>query len=302
VRGRLKKFKESPPFLSRHAQDRLIGDTIFPGSAEVSLMPFKATTYNVLATAYINPGWYAGVSPELLDPAWRVPALVRHVEELGADLLCLQEVEKTVFAVFVERLGALGYEGRYEKKGAGRPDGCATFFRKELFSEVQSQRLQYHDRGPGRPTDSGHIALLLCLRHEGRLLGVANTHIRWDGPGTPREEQVGYRQVEELLEACARQIPPCDGWLICGDFNRTPEEEAVTAMRRAGFGFAHADRLRLRSCVANGRAQLIDFLFHNAALRSRPMESPALTDGTLLPAREQPSDHIALVADFAWEP
>src|SRR5262249_45986520 len=64
-----------------------------PRLPEVREMAFRAATYNVLATAYIKPEWYAGVPPELLKPSWRVPALVRQVESLDADLLCLQEVE-----------------------------------------------------------------------------------------------------------------------------------------------------------------------------------------------------------------
>src|SRR5262245_20302521 len=108
-------------------------------------MPLKAATYNVLATAYIKPEWYRGVPPNLLSPAWRVPALVRHVESLGADLVCLQEVENEVFAALNQRLKLLGYEGHYEKKGRGRPDGCATFFRTSVFTQLQLLRLDYQD-------------------------------------------------------------------------------------------------------------------------------------------------------------
>ncbi len=262
-------------------------------------MPFKAATWNILATAYIRREWYPGIRPEVLDPARRVPALASHAAALDADLLCLQEVEKDVFAVLEGRLGLLGYAGYYEKKSKGRPDGCATFFRKEVFAFRGSQRLDYHDRGDGRE-DSGHVALLLALEYGGRLLGVANTHIRWDRPDVPRDEQVGFRQVTELLEACARFIPPCAGWLVCGDFNRTPDDEAVAAMRRAGFAFAHAGRPHVLSAATNGRAKLIDYLFHSATLRSRPIDPPAINDGTLLPSPEQPSDHLALLADVEW--
>src|SRR5688572_6528119 len=88
---------------------------------------FTVATYNVLATAYIKPEWYPGVSDHLLRAETRVPALVRHVEALGADVLCLQEVEPDVFAALGDRLGPLGYAGYYQQKGRNRPDGCATF-------------------------------------------------------------------------------------------------------------------------------------------------------------------------------
>jgi len=41
-------------------------------------------------------------------------------------------------------------------------------------------------------------------------------------------------------------------------------------------------------------------VFHAAGLRPRPLEPPIVTDGTKLPSPEQPSDHHALVAEFAW--
>ena len=71
-------------------------------------------------------------------------------------------------------------------------------------------------------------------------------------------------------------------------------------MRGAGYSFAHADRPHIRSAVANGRAKLIDYVFHTAGLRARALDPPAVTDDTKLPSPDQPSDHLALVAEFDW--
>jgi mRNA deadenylase 3'-5' endonuclease subunit Ccr4 len=263
-------------------------------------MSFTVATYNVLATAYINPQWYPGVPEHLLQPETRVPALVRHVEALGADVLCLQEVEPDVFAVLNERLQPLGYAGHFEQKGRNRPDGCATFVRTAAFAVRRAYRLEYRDRETGPEAHSGHVALLLALERDGPLLGVANTHVRWMAPDAPREAQVGFRQVEELIAACRGFDPRCRDWIACGDFNYTADSAGVGAMRDAGYTFAHADRPRVRSAVANGRAKLIDYLFHTAGLRSRALDPPAVADDTKLPSPEQPSDHLALVAEFDW--
>ena len=263
-------------------------------------MPFTVTTYNILASAYIKPEWYAGVPEHLLRPESRVPAVARHVAALDADVLCLQEVEPDVFAALTAHLEPLGYAGRYEQKGRNRPDGCATFFRTGTFALRRAHRLEYRDRESGAESHSGHVALLLSLEHDGHLLGIANTHVRWAAPDTPRNEQVGYRQVEELIEACRRFEPPCRDWVVCGDFNYTPSTDAVQAMRDAGYTFAHAERPDLRSAVANGRAKLIDYVFHTAGLRSRPLDPAPISDDTQLPSPDQPSDHLALVAHFDW--
>lgn len=263
-------------------------------------MPFTVATYNVLATAYVKPDYLPGVPEHLLRPEWRVPALVGHVAALDADILCLQEVEPDVFAALEQRLGPLGYAGRYERKGKNKPDGCATFFRHGTFALREARRVEYRDRERGPDDHSGQIAALLTLEHEGHLFGVANTHVRWQSPDTPRDQNVGLREVTELVEACRGFDPPCRDWVVCGDFNFRPDSEVVAVMRDAGFRFAHAELTDARSAVANGRAKLIDYVFHTAGLRSRALAPPAITDETLLPSPDQPSDHLPLVAEFDW--
>jgi mRNA deadenylase 3'-5' endonuclease subunit Ccr4 len=263
-------------------------------------MSFEIVTYNVLATAYLDRGDYSAVPPELLYPDWRIPVLVKHISDLDADLLCLQEVEADVFGALDSGLSPHGYEGRYEPKGHGKPDGCAVFWRTSAFALRAARRLEYHDCENGPIEHSGHVALLLALEHEGRLLGVADTHLRWDKPGTPRAKQVGYRQATELLDACKRFEPACVGWLICGDFNRRPNSEVVSAFREAGYEYAHAGRPHVRSVVANHRAGLIDYIFHTDTLQSRPFDPPEVSDSTVLPAVGQPSDHLALTAEIEW--
>jgi mRNA deadenylase 3'-5' endonuclease subunit Ccr4 len=263
-------------------------------------MPFTAATYNVLATAYLGRGDYSAVPEGLLDPAYRLDALVRHVAGLDADILCLQEVEAAAFVALKAGLGFLGYAGRLELKGRGKPDGCATFYRTARFALRRAVRLDYRDSEKGPGEHSGFVALLLALEAEGRVLGVANTHLRWDRPGTPRDEQVGHRQAAELLGKCGGFDPPCDGWVVCGDFNRGPSSDVVATLRQAGFEFAHAGRPHVRSAVAKGRASLIDYLFHTKSLTARPVDPPPISGRTVLPSAEQPSDHLALLAEFSW--
>jgi len=86
--------------------------------------------------------------------------------------------------------------------------------------------------------------------------------------------------------------------MVCGDFNRTPDSEVVTVMREAGYDDAHAGRPDARSAVANGKAKLIDYIFCSRELRARPIDPPVIGDDTCLPSQEQPSDHLALVAEI----
>lgn len=262
-------------------------------------MALRITTYNVLATAYLAHGRYQ-TPAELLRPERRQAAVTERVAALGADVICLQEVEPRVYAALGARLASLGSVGTFCPKGCGRPDGCATFVRTAAAAMREWARVEYADdgAGPGRP--SGTVALLTVLEYAGRALGVANTHLRWDAPGTPAEAQLAPRQAAQLLAEVRRSGVPAGAWVLCGDFNQEADGPACAALRSAGFEPAHADRPHVRTCAANGRARLIDFVFVGPALAAAPLDPPPLADDAVLPSATEPSDHLPLLAEVAW--
>jgi mRNA deadenylase 3'-5' endonuclease subunit Ccr4 len=260
-------------------------------------MPLLVVSYNVLADSYINPGWYPGVAPTLLAQGARTAAVVRRIAELGGDVLCLQEVEADVAAAIDDRLGALGYVGHFAPKGGGKPDGCATFVRSRAAAVRAVRTLAYGD-GRGRRPDSGHIAFVLLVEWEGRPLAVANTHLKWDPPGTPSAGRRGLRQLTQLLEERETLAPGCGAWIICGDFNAGPDSDILHALGEAGFASAYRGREYLGTCVANGKAKMIDFLCHSGVLTAQPMDLPRIDDWTALPSLQEPSDHLPIAAQF----
>jgi mRNA deadenylase 3'-5' endonuclease subunit Ccr4 len=268
-------------------------------SKSVTQMDFTVATYNVLATAYVKPEWYPLSPRELLDPLHRIPALVEHLAQLRADIFCLQEVEEVTYTAIAQRLSALGYGGTLARKGDDKPDGCATFFRTQAFEPVRVARVEYQDASAGQ-SPSGHIAQLLVLKAGQRFLGVANTHLKWDPPNVPREQQYGYRQMRQLLKERSLQAPECSSWVLCGDLNVTEDSDVVALLRESGFAFSHAGCSRAATCNSNRRAKMIDFVFHDRALRAEPAALPVVDDHTPLPGPAQPSDHVAVLARLAW--
>jgi mRNA deadenylase 3'-5' endonuclease subunit Ccr4 len=261
-------------------------------------VPFTVATYNVLADSYVRGERYPHAPPELLDPARRRGLLLDHLVGLDADVVCLQEVEPAAFAAIADRLSSVGYSGSYCAKAGRRPDGCATFQRDATFTRRAEARLEYEDAPAGEPR-SGHVAHLVALDHAGGRLGIANTHLKWDPPDTPVELQYGCRQAAQLLLERDRRLPECDGWILCGDFNVTPESEVVALIEGKGLRSAYAEHGDAPTASVAGRAKTIDYLFHGSSLRADPFPVPSLT-GLALPGPGQPSDHIALVARFRW--
>jgi len=261
-------------------------------------MSFSVTSYNVLADSYLRPEWYPATPEFVLAPSWRQPALIRHIAGLAADVICLQEIESNLFVALSDHLRALGYEGHQAPKH-GKPDGCATFVRTAALAVRAVHLLRYAD-GHGLSADSGHVALILLLEHEGRVVGIANTHLKWDAPGTPLEGRWGYRQITQLLAELPALDPTCPSWIVGGDFNATPGSEVVHALKQAGFVDAYRDRNHPATCNSNRRAKRIDYLFHTTDLTAEPDDLPIINDRTPLPSPEQPSDHLAVVARFDW--
>jgi mRNA deadenylase 3'-5' endonuclease subunit Ccr4 len=272
---------------------------LFAG-VEGAVLPFSVATYNVLASAYINRAWYFRSPAMVLNPAWRIPALVQYVSALDADILCLQEVEPDVLAALRTSLAARGYEAHYARKSARRPEGVATLYRKGIFEPIGATRVDYAD-ADGADAHSGYVALITRFRAAHGIIGVINTHLLWDPPGTVLELQRGYRQARQLLTEYGRIAATAGAWVLAGDLNATPDSALIAMIRQRGFEYSHCGILEAASCNVNGTARMIDFIFHSPLLCSEPASITPVDNRTILPSAEQPSDHVAIAACFTWK-
>src|SRR5262249_26840261 len=125
-------------------------------------LSISIASYNILADSYVNPRWYLNVDPEVLRWERRKFALADRIARLDADILCLQEVEADAYALLERSLAAKGYNGGYAKKGAGKPDGCAIFFKQAGPRFAGADTLYYRDGRLDVP-DSGHLALIVSF-------------------------------------------------------------------------------------------------------------------------------------------
>jgi mRNA deadenylase 3'-5' endonuclease subunit Ccr4 len=262
---------------------------------------FAIVTYNVLAAAYVKAERYPLVAAELLEPRRRRAALVDRVVALDADVLCAQEVEPDLFAELARRFAPLGVHGTYAQKRGGKPDGCATFVRRDLFAEWLPSTLAYAD-GSGAERDSGHVALVVALTHDGRRVAIANTHVKWDPPDCALEDRWGQRQLTQLLSRRETLAPNATNasteWIVCGDFNILPDSTVLCSLRDAGFADAHAATggARAHTCVTEGRAQTVDYVWCTTGLRASPLDLPGAPADAPLPSANEPSDHVPIGA------
>src|SRR5262245_40891467 len=166
-------------------------------------MAFSVVTYNVLADCHTQPEKYPGVPAEYLEAGQRLPKLVRQVVGLGADVLCLQEVDAEVFGAIASRLQPQGYTDLFAPKTHGPQEGVAVFVRNAAFAPRNAHVIQYRDATADQP-GTGHNALLTLLEQAGRLLYLVNTHLKYDKPDVSADRRRGLIEVRQLLAERSR--------------------------------------------------------------------------------------------------
>ena len=256
---------------------------------------FQLVSYNVLANSYVNPQWYSHINPAILPWEKRKVALTSKLENFGADIICLQEVEEDAYAHFAQNLSRQGYAGCYAKKEQGKPDGCATFFKPEKLPCKNSEAIYYHDGAGG--LNSGHLALIASFELATGTVNIVNTHLKWDRPEKRREEHLGYRQVKELLTSYVKADHPTEAWIICGDLNAAPDSSVIQELLAQSFTDVYQSNEQC-TCNPHRKAKRIDYIFHSGSLQSQPGRLLEIEDLTPLPSATEPSDHIAVIATF----
>jgi len=223
---------------------------------------FSIASYNILAEAYIRRASFPHTAEAILDPSSRLPAVVEAVAALGADAVCLQEVEPQALEALRARLEPAGYAAHYAPKAGGKPDGCATLVRRAVLRPVGMTRLHFHDE-KGGDQQSGHVALILTLEHAGGRLAVVNTHLKWDLPERRGEAHVGYQQMAELLRLRAEFAPGVRAWILCGDLNVEPDSEVIDLCHQQGLRCAYPDT---ELCRREGISTVIYYRWSKAFL------------------------------------
>lgn len=107
---------------------------------------FTLMSYNILAQHHIDsqPSLYRHHNPDALEWTHRFDALKREIDGVSPDILCLQEVQQNHLNEISEHFIAQGYDTSLYKKRTGlQVDGCAIFFKKNVFDLVEFHFVDY---------------------------------------------------------------------------------------------------------------------------------------------------------------
>ncbi|GFP85846.1 carbon catabolite repressor protein 4 homolog 5 [Phtheirospermum japonicum] len=191
-------------------------------------------SYNILGAenARNHPELYRRVSPKHLDWDYRKKLLCKEVKDYQASILCFQEVDH--FDDLNEILGKDGFRGLYKARGGESQDGCAIFWKAELFTLLHKENIEFERFG--LRNNIAQLCVLkvcrsvvfckLCMHAcfsatTSRRLVVGNTHVLYN----PKRGDIKLGQMRMLLEK-AHELSQEWGTIpvvITGDLNSLPQ-------------------------------------------------------------------------------
>lgn len=231
----------------------------------------RFATFNVLADAYVSYGDYSHADPKLMQPGARLNHISHQINSLDADVIGLQEVDKSLVEIFE---ADDNWQSFWTPKGRNKPDGCLTLV-KSMVEIADHESHLYND-------GSGHV---FQITHIGGV-AIANTHIKWAPEDDPHH--IGVIQTQELLTALNNQRAA----VILADCNGRPDGNVQAMVKNAGFTSLSGDK---PTAIVNGELVALDLL----AIRGlRGTLTPMDYDLHSIPSETCASDHVPLVAEI----
>uniref|UniRef100_A0A663M7G8 Phosphodiesterase 12 n=1 Tax=Athene cunicularia TaxID=194338 RepID=A0A663M7G8_ATHCN len=195
-------------------------------------------SYNILADTYAQTEFsrtvlYPYCAPYALELDYRQNLLKKELAGYSADLVCLQEVDKSVFVdSLAPALDAFGLEGLFKIKEK-QHEGLATFYRRDKFSLLSQHDIAFSE---ALLSDPLHKELVLQSTSDpSRKICVANTHLYWH----PKGGNIRLIQIAVALshiKHIACDLYPGIPVIFCGDFNSTPSSGTYSFISSGGIG------------------------------------------------------------------
>ncbi|NXK82019.1 PDE12 phosphodiesterase, partial [Amazona guildingii] len=227
----------------------------------------RAVTYNILADIYAQTEYsrtvlYPYCAPYALELDYRQNLLKKELAGYSADLICLQEVDKSVFVEsLAPALDAFGLEGLFKIKEK-QHEGLATFYRRDKFSLLSQHDIAFSEALLSDPVHKElcdklakyplvqekvlqrssvlQVSVLQSTSDPSRKVCVANTHLYWH----PKGGHIRLVQISVALshiKHVACDLYPSIPVIFCGDFNSTPSSGTYSFINSGSIAEDHKD-------------------------------------------------------------
>uniref|UniRef100_A0A8B9SCC2 Phosphodiesterase 12 n=1 Tax=Apteryx owenii TaxID=8824 RepID=A0A8B9SCC2_APTOW len=237
-----------------------------------------------LPTEFSRTVLYPYCAPYALELDYRQNLLKKELAGYSADLVCLQEVDRSAFAEsLAPALDAFGLEGLFRMKEK-QHEGLATFYRRDKLGAGSAPVLKI----PPVLLQSVLSNMFLCfLGGNIRLIQIA----------------IALSHIKHI--AC--DLYPSIPIIFCGDFNSTPSSGAYSFINSERCNMTLSHPFKLQSACGEpaytnyvgGFHGCLDYIFidKNALEVEQVIPLPSheeVTTHQALPSVSHPSDHIGI--------
>uniref|UniRef100_A0A0B7AGS2 Endonuclease/exonuclease/phosphatase domain-containing protein n=1 Tax=Arion vulgaris TaxID=1028688 RepID=A0A0B7AGS2_9EUPU len=197
---------------------------------------FSVVSYNILADCHLRRGDYSYTQPQFLDQEYRNTLLLKELDYLDGDIICLQEVCPAYYTkTLLPAMKSRGYDGSFIKRTKEYWDeGEATFVKTSKFEIISQQSSSLGELAFKELDDSGlspevsqaakkyldraDVILLTelnCKKTE-KVITVCNIHVVYDLKAPDVQCIQVACAIKQLVEKAVSDLNP---HIICGDFN-----------------------------------------------------------------------------------
>ncbi|WCJ20532.1 CCR4-NOT transcription complex subunit 6-like [Euphorbia peplus] len=105
---------------------------------------FGLVSYNILAQAYVKSSIFPHSPSPCLKWKSRSKAMLTVLKNLGADFLCLQELDE-YDSFYKQNIETHGYSSIYIQRSGQKRDGCGIFYNNNCADLILEDRIEYND-------------------------------------------------------------------------------------------------------------------------------------------------------------
>lgn len=181
---------------------------------------FRLVSYNILAQVYVKSSLFPhSVSARLRWKA-RSQAILSVLKNLGADFLCLQEVDE-YDSFYKGNMESHGYSSIYVQRNGQKRDGCGIFYKQNSAELVLEEKIEYND--------------LVNSIQDGQLLGDdKHDGVQTNGnKGAEPKNDSALKQVPEDRgdpnDPCVRLKRDCVGIMAAFKLKDSPHHVVIVA-------------------------------------------------------------------------
>ncbi|GKV39422.1 hypothetical protein SLEP1_g47187 [Rubroshorea leprosula] len=213
-------------------------------------------SYNILGVenAAKHPDLYVNVPPKFLKWQRRKNLIRNEINGYNASILCFQEVDR--FDDLDDLLQKDGFKGVYKARTGEACDGCALFWKDEIFTLLHEENIEFQRFGL-----RDNVAQLCVLKMnqnqiqskstqesetkstKNRSLLVGNIHVLFN----PNRGDIKLGQIRLFLEKAHKLSQEWGGIpvILAGDLNSIPQSAMYQFLESSGLNIQFHDRRRI---------------------------------------------------------